>query len=244
MTVIFYLLKRIDRFAHKLARKLQNVDRPTDGLWLRDKVIERAFVLSRLRDDKGKVLDVGCAAEENCVPVALALLGYEAFGIDIRDFRVKIHNFHFVRGDIRNSCFLDNCFDYICAISTIEHIGVGTIYGSNIEPDGDRKAMNEIWRLLRPEGHVFLSVPFGQATVVPGFQRIYDRSGLHSLTEFFLVEEMWFFGRAKDGWFQEIPEEQACQYTEKSPQKHAIAVMILRKDALSLKPSAEKRKWK
>jgi SAM-dependent methyltransferase len=52
-----------------------------------------------------------------------------------------------VQADIQNLPFADNSFDYIICIHVLEHI-----------PD-DRKAMREIYRVLKPNGKAIVMVP-------------------------------------------------------------------------------------
>jgi SAM-dependent methyltransferase len=111
----------------------------------------------------GKVLDVGCAATRNYLPASLALLGWEVWGIDIREWKFKFPNFHFVVGDIRQTTFPDNFFDCVYAVSTLDHIGLSGRYGiTKYDPQGDFKAIREIARILRNEGTLLITIPYGK----------------------------------------------------------------------------------
>jgi ubiquinone/menaquinone biosynthesis C-methylase UbiE len=57
-----------------------------------------------------------------------------------------------INGDLRKLPFHSNVFDKIFCVSTIEHI----------PEDGDTESMKEIWRILKPGGHLFLSTEFEQ----------------------------------------------------------------------------------
>jgi len=102
------------------------------------RMIEYAFIIGKLSLlPKGKVLDVGCTARLNYLPVALASLGWEVWGIDLREFKFKHPNFHFVEGDIRKTGFPDNSFHAVYALSTLEYIGLSGRYGVNrLDPEG------------------------------------------------------------------------------------------------------------
>jgi len=52
-------------------------------------------------------------------------------------------------------------FDAVIAISSVGHDGLGS-YGDPLDPDGDFKAMNDIRKMLRPDGVLFLAVPIGK----------------------------------------------------------------------------------
>ena len=75
-------------------------------------MIEYSFVIGKLVSrDKGKVLDVGCVARLNPLPATLASIGWEVYGIDMRQFKFRFPNFHFVPGDITSTDFPDGFFD-------------------------------------------------------------------------------------------------------------------------------------
>lgn len=52
-----------------------------------------------------------------------------------------------VEGSIKELPFEDNSFDLVCAFDVIEHV------------DDDRKAIDELYRVLKPGGCVFITVP-------------------------------------------------------------------------------------
>jgi len=75
-------------------------------------------------------------------------------------------------------------FDYIISISSFEHYGLGR-YGDNLEPNGDIFAMNQVSRLIKDDGFLFLSVPIGEDKLVWNAHRIYGEKR---------------FGKLIDGW--------------------------------------------
>jgi len=173
--------------------------------------IEYSFVIQKLCSNPvgRKVLDVGCSSPHNILPVALTWLGWEVWGIDIREFKVRHPNWHMVIGDIRHTEFPDSFFDYVTAISTIEHIGL-TRYGETSEDlDGDKKALREIKRILKPTGRLLLTVPYGVPVVVKPVHRIYDKQWLAELCEGYQVSECPFYAREKSGYWREVPDEVA-----------------------------------
>jgi len=65
-----------------------------------------------------------------------------------------------VLGDLLNaSLFPPASFDVVIAVSVIEHVGVGR-YGDTIDPDGDIRAMQNIKRWLKPNGLMYMDVPY------------------------------------------------------------------------------------
>jgi SAM-dependent methyltransferase len=147
------------------------------------RIIEYAYVLQKLVPlPPGKVLDVGCSARVNYLPAALASLGWQVTGIDIRPFEFEYPNFSFVRGDMRKTGFADGYFDAVYSVSSLEHFGLSGRYSIKEEdPEGDAKSVKEIWRVLRPDGKFIVTIPYGQREIVLPPTRIYDQLSLKTL---------------------------------------------------------------
>lgn len=167
------------------------------------RVIEHSFVISKLEGmQKGRALDIGCTDSNNILPFVLASLGWEVYGIDTREFRFKHPNFHFVCEDIRNTSFPDDFFDCIYAVSTIEHIGLKGRYGvTEDDPEGDKKAVKEIMRILGSGGKFLLTVPYGRGQLVKPLQRTYDKFRLQELlSQGRIEEEVYYILDNEEGW--------------------------------------------
>ena len=152
-------------------------------LVVNERVADYPFVHQNLGlDGKGRILDVGCYRTK--LVIELASLGYEVYGIDGIEYPLEHPNFTFVLGDICKTPFPDDFFDAVTAVSTIEHIGLGR-YEYPTYSDGDKIAMNEIKRILKPGGKAIITVPFGKKTVVYHgeiqLHRVYDSQALNNL---------------------------------------------------------------
>lgn len=160
-------------------------------VFINERIVEIPFVLQSIPSDRNqRILDVGCT--ESSLSLHLASIGYRVTGVDMRDFPYVHPNFRFRRADIMNVGFEDESFDVVTCVSTLEHIGLG-FYSDNEDSDNaDKKAISEIERVLRQEGALILSVPFGRFKKTAQ-QRIYDLSRLRSLLERFTVREKRFF---------------------------------------------------
>ncbi len=173
----------------------------TSDVWTKGKLVMR----------KGKVLDVGCTDSSNMVPLTLASLGWKVHGIDNRQFKFQHPNFHFTQGDIRNAPFPDNFFDCVCAVSTIEHIGLKGRYGATeADPEGDIEAVREIARVLVPGGTFLLTVPYGRGQLVKPLHRVYDKTGLRRLFSQWKIEGEIYYTLEQGNWIV-VPEEVAAQ---------------------------------
>ena len=93
--------------------------------------------------------------------------------IQDKSYTSKDGSFKIIVGDARNTVFPDSSFDAISCISAIEHI----------PGNGDILAIKEFARVLKPNGRVFITVPYSQKYEEgksPGghFERRYDYDAL------------------------------------------------------------------
>lgn len=196
--------------------------------YISDKSLERSFALSRLlRYPKGKVLDVGCSASDNLLPIVLAWLEWDVYGLDIRGFDFGNPHFHFVSEDIRRTSFPDGFFDYVVAVSTIEHIGLER-YGTMTEDlEGDVKAVNEIKRILKLNGTFILTIPYGREVIFRSLHRVYGKHRLNLLLEGWeILDSQYYVPIEIDRW-RLMPEDSAAK-VDASKGSYAIALFELR----------------
>lgn len=87
--------------------------------------------------------------------------------IDIRDLDDVGHeNISFIKADLMNVDSIDsNMTDSISCLHAIEHFGLGR-YGDPINPNGHIVGFNNILRMLKPGGVLYISFPIGMSTQV------------------------------------------------------------------------------
>ena len=174
------------------------------------RVIEASFVISKLAKKGGKVLDVGCTDPNNICPCLLASLGWDVYGLDIREYRFEHPRFHYVHGDIRKASFDDGFFDCVYALSSLEHIGLSGRYGvTKSDDEGDIKAAGEIARILRPGGTFLCTLPYGVGQLVKPLHRIYDRSRLEKLLHGWKIQDEMYYVLGNDGCYAIASEDVA-----------------------------------
>lgn len=81
--------------------------------------------------------------------------------IDLRPIDSQMENLTIKRGDILNLPYKDNEVRSLSCLHVIEHIGLGR-YGDPIDPDGTKKACEELARVLSKGGRLYLSTPIGK----------------------------------------------------------------------------------
>lgn len=161
------------------------------------RLIEWRFILENLpRGRKLKILDVGSTA--SLFIHELAKYG-KTFGIDSRPYFENLpKTIKFLQCDVLKMPFPDNYFDCVTVISVIEHIGLGA-YGDPINNDGDFKATEELKRVLKTGGVLFVTTVVGSKYVVTpkGGARIYGKKRFDELFENFssIKEEYYIFRR-------------------------------------------------
>ncbi|MBU1967065.1 class I SAM-dependent methyltransferase [Patescibacteria group bacterium] len=155
---------------------------------INERVIENPFIFQHLpKSINKKILDVGCC--ETILPIQLASLGFNVTGIDMRPYELTHPNFSFKKEDICQTQLKPNQFDVITCISTLEHIGLDTIYGKSDTKSSDKKALQKMLALLKPKGRLLLTVPVAKKYVQTDFMQIYTTQKLHSLLKDFKITQ-------------------------------------------------------
>jgi 2-polyprenyl-3-methyl-5-hydroxy-6-metoxy-1,4-benzoquinol methylase len=200
---IFYILLSKLKRARALLLHLQ----PQKILYCSERSIEKPFIFENLlKLRRGRVLDVGCA--ESTLITELASLGFEAHGIDARLYPVKYSNVTFIEASICEAPYKDNSFDVEIAVSTIEHIGMTVGYwGVQVDSKGDEKAIREITRMLKPDGKVLITLPYGVLGISDWYLRtsqskfrVYNGCSLKKLLEKLSIETANYYALKGKFW--------------------------------------------
>jgi len=196
------------------------------GLFIGERVVEYPFVLLNMAAERGKVLDVGCYGSK--LPIELASLGYEVWGIDVLPFPLKHPNLTFIQGDICRAPFADNFFDVVIAVSTIEHIGLER-YGDPAHGNGDKQAVKEIVRILKNGGRFIITVPFGEKSVFSykgiALHRVYDLPSLEELLSGWKVKKIEGYTKNEGNWVPS-PLDRAAGISGDGREVKAVALIV------------------
>lgn len=123
------------------------------GLWESEEVLIEEYF------EKGsKVLDVACGSGRTALP--LSMRGYNVVGVDLTPGMIAIAkevaqknsaDIEYHVADVTSLSFKDAVFDNVL----FSNNGLGSIPGSRKR----QQALNEIFRVLKPGGHLILSIP-------------------------------------------------------------------------------------
>jgi SAM-dependent methyltransferase len=194
-----------NKYVRAFAQKL-GFTRPINVDILSSRIIEYPWVLSNFPfSTTSKVLDVGSSGSQ--LPIMFVGLGQIVWTIDVRKFEYKgvITNLTSIQCDARKTDFEDDFFDVVTAVSTIEHIGLGR-YGDTKDNKGDKKTLEEILRITKPNGILLMSVPFGIQCNTHSY-RVYDNERLYSLLQGFKVMKVDYFVATDKLWIKTTEDQ-------------------------------------
>ncbi len=141
-------------------KKQEIKNRISEDWEVSERDVEIPFVLDNMPNPPAKLLDVSCS--ENSFLLEMDKLGFDAYGIDIRNYIIPYDKF--IKADARDIPFKDKFFDVVTCISALEHYGlVETPYNSDTiyDPKAPFTAMKEMARVLKDDGIIILTLPFG-----------------------------------------------------------------------------------
>ncbi|MFH0895768.1 MAG: DUF268 domain-containing protein [Bacteroidota bacterium] len=164
---------------------------------------------SRIQSNKPSLhTDIG--SQLNFV-VGLTTMIPEVQFLEYRSLDIQIPNLKIVIGDILKLPFKDNSIESLSTFHVIEHIGLGR-YGDPVMPDGHIKALEELQRVLAPEGNLYITVPVGQPRIEFNAHRVFHPEDMiHILKNLELTE----FSIIKDGYVPEYFAEASAYETQK-----------------------------
>ena len=128
------------------------VNSPRNGEW--DFVLQWLRPLRKFQSEV-KVLDVG--STESLLIYELLHRGYAVLGIDQRPYQ-EPNKYTEIMDITHHYLSYKKKYDYIVAISTVEHIGLGA-YGDIKNNIGDKEAIINIANLLQPNGYFIITLP-------------------------------------------------------------------------------------
>ena len=196
---------------------------PNYGFRIDERIIEYPWLFSRLTTDEGDLLDAGSTLNFEFILNQPSLQSKKIFISTL----APEGNCYWRRGisyifeDLRNCCYKDIFFDYVVCISTAEHIGLDNtlLYTQDLSkketnPNSYLTAIKEFYRILKPGGILYLTLPFGRKQNRRWFQ-VFDNQMIDEIITTFnpsLVIEN-YFRYQPNGWeksSRELSRDATC----------------------------------
>ncbi len=191
-----------------------------------DRDLEYPWMLKNINIKKGKLLDIG------------STIGYMLYDVLPKEIEINAINLNAQKdipnviqyeGDIRKTDIKDETFDVITCISTLEHIGVEGRYHVKDDPEGDIKAMKEMHRLLKKNGQLILTVPYGIEDVLP-INKLYNKERMKKLFKGYqVINEEYLKYNSKHAIWTTVTEQEAAETNWKKDRWYALALFVLKK---------------
>lgn len=234
MDLFLSLPKPKKKLFSKLAQILWNIIDKTANISLlleprethvNERIIEVPFILQRL-PKSGNIIDIGCS--NSALALQLACLGYHVTGIDVRSYPFSHPNLRFYQQDILDTSIQEESHDCAILISTIEHVGLGH-YGDE-KSISDREFLDKIARYVKPNGSIFITVPFGSYFECDWY-RVYNSEKLSSLLRGYYLVDQIFFRRISLLAWQLCSEDELAHVASTSLPMNGVAVVQIKKGA-------------
>lgn len=198
----------------------ESVRLPKDyGKGMNERVVE--ILIARLTCQPGRrVLDIGNSNATNAhLRMVKTLQGsIDITGIDIVPANDVVRSIYARSkvGNIVKTDFHEGSFDLIWCISALEHFGMdNSIYTKDfaLDKEMDMRALEEMMRILRTGGTLYISVPFGKLED-HGWHRNYDNGRWQKLLAIARpaarIDELYFKYSDERGWSVATSEELSC----------------------------------
>lgn len=194
------------------------------GIGIDERCIEYPWVLSRIPLGPARLLDAGSALNHEFLLNIPQLQDKKKHILTLfpEKFCYWQTGTSYLYEDIRKMPLETHTYDYVICISTLEHIGCdNSIYTGDKnyqenKPESQLAAIRELWRVLKPGGALYLTVPYGKFEDL-GFSVQFDENSLRSIIKKtdFQVEVLDYFRYTLNGWERSTADECAdCNYVE------------------------------
>lgn len=156
------------------------------------------LVARKIHENKPRIhVDVGSRVDGFVAHVAAFR---EIKVIDIRRMDVKIPNISFIQCDVMSElpASFEKCYDSLSCLHALEHFGLGR-YGDPVRYDGHVIGFNNLHKMLKHGGKMYLSVPIGPQRVEYDAHRVFSvRYILNLVSERFRVDSFSYVDDAGD----------------------------------------------
>jgi len=142
------------------------------GVGIDERCIEYPWFFSRLPSGSMRLLDAGsvCNHPEIIRHPRLQEKEIHILSLAPEDYCFWKQGISYLFADLRRIPILDEFYDSIVSISTLEHVGMDNFLYSGNKNHQEHEtlafidAARELWRVLAPGGGLFITLPFGRKT--------------------------------------------------------------------------------
>jgi len=224
--MIWKLAQSFKPFLASLYGRIGNPPVPNlDG----DRDIEYSWIAANMTEGPGKVLDFGCGI--SWMGLLAARRGFEVTAVDLLQISwpYEYSGLHFDHGDVVSLQLSPESFDLIVNCSSIEHVGLKGRYGvSNNYGDGDLEVMSLLRTLLKPGGHMLLTIPVGKDKIFAPKHRIYGVERLPWLLQGWEVVKSEYWGKDESNRWR-ICEEVVVLEREPLDHYYGLGLFVVRR---------------
>jgi len=194
-----------------------------------DRDIEYSWIAANMAEGPGKALDFGCGT--SWMGLLAARRGFEVTAVDLLQisWSYEYSGLHLDHGDVVSLRLLSESFDLIVNCSSIEHVGLKGRYGvSDNYGDGDLEVMGLLRTLLKPGGHMLLTIPVGRDRVFAPKHRIYGAERLPRLLQGWEVVKSEYWGKDESNRWK-ICEEMVVLEREPLDYYYGLGLFVVRR---------------
>lgn len=180
------------------------------GYRMDERVIEYPWLLSCLPAHPGTLLDAGSVLNFEWLLTQPQIKNKRLFISTLAPEQLCFwqQGISYVYEDLRMACYRDQYFDWVVCLSTLEHVGLDNtrLYTQNHHrkencPEAYLNMVQELNRILKPNGRLYLSVPFG-AYKNHGWLQVFNQAMVEQVIEAFSPTS-WtaqYFQYQIEGW--------------------------------------------
>lgn len=188
------------------------------GYRVDERVVEYPWLFSRIGGERGLVLDAGSALNFEFILDHSILEEKNVVIYNLSPEHVVTRdNVSYVYGDLRQTILRGESCDEIVCISTLEHVGMdNTLLYSRDSRLNERdeteylRVIDEFGRILKPGGHVFITVPFGRKENHRWLQQFDEGMIADCIARFGGdVVQLDYYKYVSDGW--QLSDEESCR---------------------------------
>lgn len=184
-----------------------------------ERIVENAFVLSRINKTPSDVLDFG--ATSSWISLQLASLGHRVRGVDLRPYEFFHPNLNFTQKDIFKVELPKDYFDFVIIISTLEHV--------RTEDSGaDKEVLKILLDCLKRGGKMIITVPYGKFMTLSS-HKVYSKNRINEIIpEGLFVREAKYFKKEADTVWSPSKEEEIAE-VDSSKISNGLCCLVLEK---------------